>query len=99
MPHSIVHRALMRNNKNTTIIFVIPILFSPLNGIHYFISNYLYIADRSPIYWDVKASFMFAVAVAAEVGEAAATLAAATVSTWSYNGVIKTPKNTNRKTS
>lgn len=93
-----IHRSLSRNNKNTTIIFVIPILSSPLNGINYLISNYFYISDRSPIYWDVKACFMFAVGVAAEVGEAAATLAAAALRT---DGVIciKTPKNTDRKTS
>lgn len=84
MPHSMVHRYLMRNNKNSKFFFVIPILSSPLNGIHYFISNNLYIADRSPIYWNVKASFMFAVAVEAVVGEAAATLAAAALSTWSF---------------
>lgn len=93
MPHSMVHPSLMRNNTNTTFIFAIPIVSSLLNGIHYFISNYLYIADRSPIYWNIKASFMFAVAV--EVGEAAATLAAAALSTW----CLKTPIKTDRKTS
>lgn len=91
MPHPMVHRSVMRNNKNTTIIFAIPILSFPLNGIHHFISNYLYIADRSPIYWNVKASFMFAFAVAAEVGEAAA----AALRTWSF--VYQNPEKYRQK--